>query len=171
METNPILGVFIIHAVVVCTNTGNPRSCKDKTSWKARTAKYNTKWRTYKHTATCKADWAIWYKYTEWRTTASGSANTSITDRPMWENCSVSCQCVFLLILRYKTKASYDLISMSINTGIRLLNWVSQWKCTNFQTKKADNRGMSLHTRLPYASVGTMALSSALNQCDSKSLK
>lgn len=41
METNPILGVFIIHAVVVCTNTGNPRSCKDKTSWKARTAKYN----------------------------------------------------------------------------------------------------------------------------------
>lgn len=86
METNPILGVFIIHAVVVCTNTGNPRSCKDKTSWKARTAKYNTKWSTYKHTATSKADWAIWYNYTEWRTTASGSANTSITDRPMWKN-------------------------------------------------------------------------------------
>lgn len=64
---------------------------------------------------------------------------------------------------------------MSINTGIGVLYCIefrSESALTFRQKKKkADNRGMSLHTRLLYAAVGTMALSSALEQCDSKGLK
>lgn len=41
-----------------------------------------TKRSTFKNTAKSKADWAIRYKYTELRTTASRSANKSITDTP-----------------------------------------------------------------------------------------
>lgn len=55
---------------------------------------------------------------------------------------------------------------------IDCIDFHSESTLTSGQKKAAaDKWGMPLHTRLSYATVQTMALSSALEQCDSTGLK
>lgn len=172
-----------------------------------------------------KADWAIRYKYKEPRTTASRSANKSITDtqcgrtKPryafewitvnsvlssqtiyssvyllcsfpyysppseeyIWDLycrrdlkrfvcCSVSCWCVCLIILQYKTKASYDLISMTALSDY--IEFHSESAPTFGQKKQIAGKVFAYQTTVCSCwELETMALSSALEQCDSTGLK